>query len=100
MKFEKLQPGMTVYDVGRTTMGNTTIKTVSVWGVLILSVNAEKRTVEASWNGNPGRTFYEGSWSKWRANRPMLIRGLSGRHRLATREEIAAAKAAAQLGQQ
>lgn len=95
MKLEKLQPGMTVYDVGRTKMGNTTLSTVSVWGVHIVSVDAEKKTVVARWNGNPERTYYSGTWSKWREKRPLLIRTSMGAQRLANREEIAAAKAAA-----
>lgn len=95
MKLEKLQPGMTVYDVGRTKMGNTTLSTVSVWGVHVVSVDANKKTVVARWNGNAERTYYPGTWSKWREKRPMLIRTGMGAHRLANREEIAAAKAAA-----
>lgn len=93
MKFEKLKPGMTVYDVGRHKMGNTTLSTVGVWHVCIISVNEADRTVEASWNGNAPRLFRERSWSKWRLSEPMLIRSGSGSCRLATRAEIAAAKA-------
>jgi hypothetical protein len=94
MKIESLKPGMTVYDVGRTKMGNTTISTVSVWRVHIVSVDLEKRTVEASWNGNTAKTFRERSWSKWRAKEPLLIRGRMGYARMATREEVAAHKKA------
>ena len=83
---------MEVYDVGRTKMGNTTLSTVSVWSVYIVSVDVEKQTVDARWNGNAQRTYYSGTWSKWREKRPMLIRTGMGAHRLARREEIAAAK--------
>lgn len=86
---------MTVYDVGRTKMGNTTLTTISVWPVGIISVNLEKRTVQASWNGNPARTYSEGKWSKWRAEKPVLVRSALGRYRLATPEEKRAMKAAA-----
>jgi len=96
MKFEKLKPGMTVYDVGRHKMGNTTISTVAVWPVRIVSVDAEKRTVDASWNGNRARTYHEYECKKWREEKPLLIEGAFGNKRLATREEIAAAKAAAE----
>ena len=41
MKFEKIKPGMFVYDVGRQRLGNTTLSTVVVWGVNIVSVDAE-----------------------------------------------------------
>lgn len=93
MKFEKLQPGMKVYDVGKTKMGNTTLTTVSIWPVTIQSVDPETRTVMASWNGNQARKFYERSYSKWKAEMPLTIEGGFGRRRLATREEIAAHKA-------
>ena len=87
MKIEKLQPGMVVYDVGRHKMGNTTISTVSVWSVRIVSVDAEARTVVASWNSNPAKTYREGVWSKWRAKRPQLVRMAFGNQRLARRGE-------------
>lgn len=92
MKFEKLQPGMTVYDVGRTKMGNTTLTTVSVWQVHVREVDAERRRVLASWNGNAARHFYEREFSKWREKEPLLIRSAFGRARLATREEQKAAR--------
>lgn len=94
MKFEKLQPGMTVYDVGRHKMGNTTLTTVSVWSVRIISVDAEKRSVVASWNSNAPRTFYENATSKWKAQKPVVVRSGMGA-RLATREELKAMKAEA-----
>jgi hypothetical protein len=94
VKIEKLQPGMIVYDVGRTKMGNTTMSTVSVWGVYIVSVDAEKNTVIAKWNGNKERTYYSRTWSKWRKKSPMLVRTGMGAYRLANREEISAAKSA------
>jgi hypothetical protein len=93
VKIEKLQPGMTVYDVGRTKMGNTTLSTTLVWDVYIVSVDVEKKTVVARWNGNQERTYYFRTWSKWREKRPMLVRTGMGAYRLANRAEIAAAKA-------
>ena len=97
MKFEKLKPGMTVYDVGRSKMGNTTISTVSVWAVQIVGVDVERRTVEACWNGNYARVYHEGTYKKWREHQPMTVdTGFFGRRRLATRAEIAAAKASAE----
>ncbi|MBG6083144.1 hypothetical protein [Rubrivivax gelatinosus] len=71
MKFEQLQPGMTVYDVGRTKVGRTSLTTVAVWPVNIISVDVEKRTVVARWNVcNPERTYHETSYKKWRKSRP------------------------------
>lgn len=96
MKIEKLKPGMIVYDVGRTKMGNTTMTTVSVWKVRIISVDLEKRSCVAVWNMfNKEKTFYERSISKWREKEPMTIRSALGQTRLATREELKAAKQAA-----
>jgi hypothetical protein len=94
MKFEKLQPGMTVYDVGRHKMGNTTLTTVAVWTVRVLEVDAERRRVVASWNTNAPRTFYERDVAKWREKAPMLVGTVMGGKRLATREEQKAARAA------
>jgi hypothetical protein len=87
MKFEKLKPGMTVYDVGRQKMGNTTSTTVAVWSVRVIEVDAEKRQVLAAWNMNKPRIFYEREVKKWRETKPMLIGTVVGGQRLATREE-------------
>lgn len=92
MKIERLVPGQIVYDVGESRMGNTMMKTVSVWRVKIISVDLEAKTVTASWNGNAPRQYGERHIKNWRAKEPTLIRTAMGRHRLATREEIKAAK--------
>lgn len=92
MKFEKLQPGTVAYTVTRQRMGNTTVKTIAVHSVRVASVDVESRTVTASWNGNSLQRFYERQYSKWKANKPITIGSLSGRKRLATREEIKAMK--------
>jgi len=94
MKFEKLQPGMTVYDVGRHKMGNTTLTTVAVWSVRVLEVDAEHRRVVASWNTNTPRTFHERDVKKWREKAPLLVGTMLGGKRLATREEQKAAREA------
>lgn len=93
MKFEKLEAGMVVYDVHRHKLGNTTMSTVGVWRVCIVSVDREERRVQASWNSNPPKTFYPCEVEKWREKEPMLIRGAFGSARLATREELKAARA-------
>jgi hypothetical protein len=89
MKFEKLKPGTTVYSVGKTKMGNTTLSTVSVWPVSIVSVDAEQRTVEAKWNGNSARKFRETSYGKWKEKAPQLVATGLGAQRLATAAERA-----------
>ena len=97
MKFEKLKPGMFVYDVGRQRLGNTTLSTVAVWGVEIIGVDTEKRTVDARWNYNLIRTYSEREYKKWRAAKPMLVPvGNFGGKRLATKDEVKAAKRAAE----
>jgi hypothetical protein len=95
VKFEKLKPGLVVYSLTRHKMGNTTVSTLGVHRVHIVSVDTEREVVFASWNSNPAKNFYRATWSKWREKEPMLIRGVTGRARLATREEQKAARAAA-----
>ena len=90
MKISRLEPGMVVYSVSRQKMGNTTLTTVAVHHVTIESVDLEHRTVTASWNCNPPRKYREREIARWRATKPVLIRGGFGRMRLATREEIKA----------
>ena len=94
MKFEKIKPGMRVYDVGRQKMGNTNVSTIAVWPVYIVSVDEEKRSVVARWNGNSERTFRESTYSKWKDKEPILITTAFGAKRRPTREELAAMKAA------
>ena len=89
MKIEHLKSGQTVYHVGRYKMGNTTMRTVGVWDVVIVSVDETKGAVMARWNGNQAQKYYRNSWSKWRKERPYLVKDGLG-HRLATREEIKA----------
>lgn len=90
MKFEKLTVGMTVHELLRRKMGNTTLRTLVSMPISIKSIDLEKRTVVASWNGNPARVFYERSVKSWREKPPVLIPNGIGGHRLATREEIKA----------
>ena len=92
MRLSSLKPGMIIYDVGRRKMGNTTLSTVSVWTVEIVSVDLDDGSVVARWNGNPPQTYGVRSITKWRLAKPVLIRGLMGQQRLATREELKAMK--------
>lgn len=92
MTIKKLAPGMTVYDVHSTKMGNTTISSVGVWFVKIVSVDVENRTVVASWNSNAPRKYYPKSWSKWKAKQPVLITGAFGSQRIATKFDLAEIK--------
>lgn len=95
MQFEKLEPGMVLWEVRRSKMGNTNLSTQGMYRIDIVSVDKEARTFTARWNSNPARTYTAGSPSlrKWRKNKPMMVQtGLWGQMRLATREELKAAK--------
>jgi hypothetical protein len=92
MKFEKLKPGTVAYTITRQKMGNTTVSTIAIHSVRVASVDMERRTVTASWNGNEVQRFYEGQYSKWRESQPVTITSPMGRKRLATRKEIKAMK--------
>lgn len=91
MKFDALKPGMQVWSVEKHKMGNTTLRTHSVYSVTIVAVDAARRSVTMSWNGNPARTIYSG-WEKWRLNEPVMIGTFMGGRRPATRAEIKAMK--------
>ena len=87
MKIEKLKPGQTVYSVRRRKMGNTTIGTTVVYRTQIISIDPENRFVIASVNGNPPREYFPAQLSKLRKEKPVLIRGLLGNYRLATKKD-------------
>jgi hypothetical protein len=84
MTFDKLKPGMTLYDVHSHQMGNTTMRSIGIWNVQVLEVN-EDRTILASWNGNKPATMYERDWKKLRLKKPELIRSGFGSYRIKPR---------------
>lgn len=88
MDINKLTPGMTVFNVSRRQMGNTTLRTVSIFSVTIHSVDLERQTCIASWNRNPARTYYSRDIRKWREKKPKLVAGVFGQYRLAKRGEV------------
>ena len=90
MKIKKLQPGQVVYSVERHGLGNTTLKTSCVYKIKILEIDPDNQWVLASWNGNSPSKFYENAVGKWRENQPVMIAGMSGSRRPATRKEIEA----------
>ena len=93
MKISKLHPGMTVYDCHKTKRGNTSATTWGTWPVYVVSVDVEKETVYACWNGNCAMIFFKNSYSKWTAEKPFLVRTAMGGCRKPTREERKAHKA-------
>ncbi len=88
MKITNLQPGQTVYDCHKSTLGNTSIRSMGIWHVHIISVDLERNTVEASWNHNRAQTYREKTWKKWRKSKPVLVGSLV--KRIATRAELKA----------
>lgn len=87
MKFERITPGMVLYDAHKHRMGNATMWTMGVWPVKILSVDAERRTAIASWNGNRAEVYYERDLRRLREKEPKLVKVGWG-HRLARRGEV------------
>ncbi len=69
IKFEKIQPGMRLYDVRKSTTPFSRCKW-DVWTVVVYEVDQEKRRVFASWNGNQPQWIYERVVTKYRAKNP------------------------------
>ncbi len=69
--FEKIKPGMTLWDV-RPTTGWERARGVkwSIWQVHVKDVNQSLRTVYASWNDNGYEWMREERICKYRAKRP------------------------------
>ena len=88
MKLSSLKPGMTVWSVRKHLMGNTTIKTISVYEVNIIEVNHDEGWFTYSWNGNSVQKGHDHTASQFKKNKPVTIRCSMGYRRLATRAEI------------
>ena len=102
MKFEKIRPGMVLYDRHRERAGNTTMSRLGEWAVRIVGVDSAKRSAVVSWNGNREQVYFESSLEKlknWSMYGMDVIReeGLVGTRsaRKMTKAEIAARDAAA-----
>lgn len=92
MKFEKIKPGMELYDVHSYKMGNTTMRSIGVWTVRVVSVDAERRSAICSWNGNKPEYYSESRLAKLKDKEPILIKAGLARRR-PTREELKAIRA-------
>lgn len=72
IKFEKIKPGMVLYDVRkadwRTRMA--TGRSYSFWTVSVVTVNPTDRRVLASWNGNAPKWMDERNVTQFRASLP------------------------------
>lgn len=64
IKFEKIQPGMTLYDRHAYKMGNTTMRTLGQWTVSIIDVDPETQSANVRWNGNSPRRWPRHSLEK------------------------------------
>ena len=72
-----LKPGDVVFDAHMQTMGNTTMRRLGVWRVIIKEVDVEHETVVASWNGNAPRKYYaRGGKLPWRRTDPQKGKSL------------------------
>lgn len=57
--FNKLKPGMILLDIHSQRVGNTTMKRLGCWRVLVISVDPQARTAMCSWNSNPPALYTE-----------------------------------------
>lgn len=64
IKFEKIHAGTRLYDRHKTRAGNTTMTVLGEWSVDIVSVDTERRTALASWNGNRPQAIHERNLTK------------------------------------
>ncbi len=94
MKFESLKENTIVYDCHSHKMGNSHMRSLGIWTIKVLSIDKEKRTCMASWNGNAPRTHHERDVKKWLKEKPTLVRNVMGGYRRMTKDEKAAAKKA------
>jgi hypothetical protein len=69
IKFEKIQPGMVLWDRHREKMGNTTMSRLGEWRVEVISVDAAHRNAVVSWNHNAPRVWSERQLTKLYAKR-------------------------------
>ena len=93
MNIENLKPDMIVFDAHSHRVGNTTMRTWGVWEVRIIEIDPEMRWVRASWNGNEPKRFYGRAITKWRKNRPVIVKSMPFIYRLQTPAEKRASKA-------
>lgn len=69
IKFEKLKPGMKVFDIHSESSGNTSRRRLGCWEVEIISVDTKSRTAVCSWNCNKPTTWSERNLSKLYASK-------------------------------
>jgi hypothetical protein len=95
MKFDKLAVGMVLFDLHSYRMGNTTMRSLGVWPVRVVEIDAEKRRALCNWNGNAPTWYSEWNIEKLKGKKPILISTGMGGQRRPTREELAEIRAKA-----
>jgi len=70
IKFEKIKPGMTLWDVRKATIYTVRRSKWDIWPVLVKEIDIENRRVLALWNYNEPEWMRERRITKYRANRP------------------------------
>jgi hypothetical protein len=76
--FDAIKPGDVLYDVGKVRMGNTTMRSLTVWRVVVQEVDAEKRRALVSWNGNATKWWSEAKIKKLRRSPPKTRQSVTG----------------------
>lgn len=67
IKFEKIEVGMTLYDVHRYKMAHVKATRLGSWTVRVIEVDAAGRRAMVSWNGNTPAWWSARSLGKLRA---------------------------------
>ena len=99
MKFERIKPGMVLYDLHKERAGNTRLRRWGLWPVYIVSVDTEKRTARVHWNvkWNPEQTYTERQLKRLREHEPVMVKtGVLGFRRPETSAEKKARLAASE----
>lgn len=84
IKYEKIRPGMTLYDRHRERAGNTTLRRLGEWPVEIISLQPERRAAVVSWNHNRPVVYSERilsslyDWSMYDRTEAERVEGIGG----------------------
>jgi len=73
-KITSIQEGDVLFDCHTYRMGNTTMRAMGCWDVVIKSIDLLKKTARVSWNGNPEQTYYEHNIERLRRHPPEWLR--------------------------
>jgi hypothetical protein len=58
IKFYQIEPGMTLLDIHSVAVGNSSLRQLGCWEVLVISVDKEQMRAMVKWNGNPPRLYF------------------------------------------